>query len=109
MTELEALNKQKEENKLLMQYRDMAARLYENPDFKSLVLDYWCNTECARYAQVSGDPNIPEQNRKDALAMAQAAGHFKRFLNVVTLMGNRAEAEMEELEQAVIDASVNEE
>lgn len=108
MTELEALNKQKEENKLLMQYRDMVARLYENPDFKSLVLDYWCNTECARYAQVSGDPNILEQNRKDALAMAQAAGHFKRFLNVVTLMGNRAEAEMEELEQAVIDASVEE-
>lgn len=98
------LREQKDKYKELISYRDMAIRLQQNPDFKNLILKYWCVDECARYAQASGDINLPEENRKQALEMAQASGHFKRFLDVVIRMGNHAESQMESLDAAINEA-----
>ena len=64
--------------------------------------------ECARYAQVSGDPNVDATGRADALAIAQAAGHLKRYLSVVVQMGNHAENEIVNIEQAIDEARAEE-
>lgn len=107
-SEVKDLENQKEQYKKLISYRDMASRLLNNPDFKDLILKYWCTEECARYVQVSSDINIPEENRNQALAMAQATGHFKRFLEVVKSMGDYAESQMESLDQAIVESASEE-
>ena len=98
------LREQKEKFKQLISYRDMVLRLQKNPDFQNLILKYWCIEECARYVQASGDINLPEENRKQALEMALATGHFKRFLDVVIRMGDHAESQMESLDTAITES-----
>lgn len=107
MSQLKNLEKQLEDCKELVTKRDQALKLYKNSDFKKLILDEFCVAECARYAQASADPNLNSDQRADSLAIAQAAGHLRRFLSVVVAMGNQAEASVDELREA-IDATRNE-
>jgi hypothetical protein len=101
MSRLNALEDQLKDSKMLIQRRDTIVRLGKNPDFRTVILDAFFVEECARYARESGDPALSEVQRADALAMAQAAGHLKRFLNVQILMGNNAENSMAGLEAAI--------
>lgn len=108
MNSVNALEQQLEGYKNLAARRAAALRLYENADFKSVILDEFMVQECARYAQVSGDPNVDATGRADALAIAQAAGHLKRYLSVVVQMGNHAENEIANVEQAIDEARAEE-
>lgn len=101
MSEVFALEKQLEDSKEAIARRELALKLYKNPEFKKLVLDEFCTTECARYAQLSADPSLGPTERADALAMAQAAGHLRRFLSVVVTMGNQAERLLPDLETEI--------
>ena len=101
MSEVFALEKQLEDSKEAIARRELALKLYKNPEFKKLVLDEFCTTECARYAQLSADPSLGPTERADALAMAQAAGHLRRFLSVVVTMGNQAERLLPDLESQI--------
>ena len=101
MSEVFALEKQLEDSKDAIARRELALKLYKNPEFKKLVLDEFCTTECARYAQLSADPSLGPTERADALAMAQAAGHLRRFLSVVVTMGNQAERLLPDLETEI--------
>ena len=101
MSEVFALEKQLEDSKEAIVRRELALKLYKNPEFKKLVLDEFCTTECARYAQLSADPSLGPTERADALAMAQASGHLRRFLSVVVTMGNQAERLLPDLETEI--------
>lgn len=101
MSEVFALEKQLEDSKEAIVRRDLALKLYKNPEFKKLVIDEFCTTECARYAQLSADPSLGDRERADALAMSQAAGHLRRFLSVVVTMGNQAERLLPDLESEI--------
>jgi hypothetical protein len=104
MSETAALIKQQEDAKAFMARRDTALRLYDNPDFKKLILKEFCVEECARYVHTSADPALKPENRADALALAQAAGHLRRWLSVVVQMGNQAEGQLQSLDQAIEEA-----
>lgn len=104
MSELAALIKQQEDAKGLIARRDLALKLYDNVDFKQLILKEFCIEECARYAHSSADPALKPENRLDALNIAQAAGHLRRWLSVVVQMGNQAAGQLESLEQAIEEA-----
>lgn len=104
MSEVSALEKQLADGKIAQERRALALKLYNNTDFKKLILEDFCVTECARYAQLSADPALAPNERADALALAQAAGHFKRFLSVVVSIGNQAERLEDEIEQAIVAA-----
>lgn len=104
MSEVSDLEKQKKDFELALEERDLALKLYKNPDFKKLILDTFCTKECARYAQESGDPALSKEQREDAMAMAQAAGHLRRFLSLKVSMGNQAERLMPELDNALVEA-----
>ncbi len=108
MSEVFALEKQLEDSKEAVARRELALKLYKNPEFKKLVLDEFCTTECARYAQLSADPSLGDRERADALALAQAAGHLRRFLSIVVTMGNQADRLIPDLE-AEIEAARQEE
>lgn len=66
-------------------------------------MDNFCLKECARYVQASGDPALNAESRQDALNIAQAAGHLKRYLSVVIQMGNHAERQMPDLDNAILE------
>lgn len=104
MSEVFALEKQLADSKISIERREKALKLYKNPEFKSLIMDEFCGTECARYAQSSADPALDDRSRADALAIAQAAGHLRRFLSVVISMGNQAERLIPDLEVAIEEA-----
>jgi hypothetical protein len=108
MSEVNQLEDQLAQVKELVERREKALRLSQNPDFKDLILDQFCLKECARYVQVSADPNLDDRQRDDALRTAQAAGHLKRYLSVVVQMGNAASGDIVELEQALSEARAEE-
>ena len=96
------------DQKTLVEMRDAVQRLVKNRDFKKVILDSFCLTEAARYVQESADPLLPAANRADALAMAQASGHLKRFLTVVIAMGNAAANQQSALEREIDEARAEE-
>jgi len=104
MSAVAQLEHQRAQNQTLIERRDLALRLEKNPEFKALILDQFCVQECARYAQLSADPSLKPEDRENALALAQAAGHLRRFLSVVVQMGNVAEGQMAELDEALVEA-----
>lgn len=108
MSEVLALENQLANSKELIERRQMALRLAKNTDFKKLVLEGFCLEEAARYVQASGDPALSAEERADALAMAQASGHLKRFLSVTVQMGAHCERDLPDLEQALADARAEE-
>lgn len=97
MNNVQGLEQQLDDSKELMQRRDKAVKLFQNKDFKDIIMTEFCGVECARYAQSSADPALSPEQRQDALNMAQAAGHLKRYLSLQIVMGNNAEDTLEEL------------
>lgn len=108
MSEVSALEKQLDDTKSFIERRERALRLYNNPDFKKLVLEEFCVQECARYAQLSADPALGDRERADSLAIAQSSGHLRRYLSMCITMGNNAERSMPELEEAISEARTEE-
>lgn len=101
---VENLENQLKAESSLIELRDMAIKLSGNREFKKLILEGFCGTECARYAQESGDPMLDERQRADAMAMAQAAGHLKRFLSITVVRGNMAADNVQGLNEALDEA-----
>lgn len=87
---VEELRNYQKDQKVLVDARDAALRLAANPDFKKLILDGFCLTEAARYVQESCDPMLTDRQRQDAMNIAQASGHLKRFLSLTCTIGNTA-------------------
>lgn len=103
-TPVSYLEKQREEFKEHMAKRDAALRLFNNPDFKLVIVEGFMLHEAARYVQTSCDPSLDADKRADALALAQASGHLKRFMSVTVQMGNHAEHELPSLDSALEEA-----
>lgn len=108
MTTVTALEQQLDGAKKLVEFRRMALKLAQNREFKKLILEEFCVNEAARYVQNSANPALGPDERADCLAIAQAAGHLKRWLSVQVQMGAKAEAEMPELEDAIAEARLEE-
>jgi hypothetical protein len=87
-----------------LELRAAVQRLTQNSDFRKVISENFMLHECARYAQISADPAIPEKNQKDALAIAQASGHLKRYLSVLIQMGNAAEDQIGQLDDQLEEA-----
>lgn len=108
MSEVFALEHQLDQVKELVERREMALRLSKNPDFKKLILEEFMVNEAARYVQTSADPAMGPQERADALNLAQASGHLKRWLSVLVAMGNQANGQIPDLEEAIEQARAEE-
>ena len=109
MSQVSALEHQLKENTIMLERAAMAERLGKNRDFKKLILEEFCTTECARFAQLSGDPSLKPEDRADAMALAQAAGHLKRYISITLQMGRNAAGQTEDLEAALSEARAEDE
>ena len=105
---VEQLEQQLKSQQGLVDLRDAAIKLSGNREFKKLILDGFMLTESARYAQESGDPMLSDRERADALNMAQAAGHLKRFLQITILRGNTAARDIGDLNVALDESRAGE-
>ena len=101
MSEVQELEKQREDFKKLIHKRDLVLKLQKLNAVKELILDEYCTKECARYVGVAGDPAISKEDRELALEMGKAGQHLKRWLEVTIRMGNQAENQMPELDSAI--------
>ena len=108
MSEVNQLEAQQEGLKQAIEMRQAVQRLTQNADFRKVIVDNFMGTECARYAQASADPALAEKNQKDALHIAQASGHLKRYLSVCIQMGNQAENDLYSLDQELATARAEE-
>lgn len=108
LTLVEQLENQKEDLKIMASRRKMALRLAQNPDFRTLLMEGFCRDEAARYVQASADPNLKAEERADALNMAQASGHLKRFMSLCIQMGAHAEQTLLDIDQALDEARAEE-
>jgi hypothetical protein len=107
-TQLQQLEAGLEEAKKVIAFRDAILKLTENREFRKVVREAFFETECARYARESADPSLNEAQRADALAMAQAAGHFKRWLSIQIMMGNSAAEQLGDIEAAIVEVQAEE-
>lgn len=102
--QVKGLEKQLEDSKVLIARRDLAIKLSNNRDFRKLILEDYCVTEAARLVQQSADPALDPLQRSDALNMAQASGHLKRYLSMMIRMGDAAEGSIADLEDNLAQA-----
>ena len=105
--ELKQLEFQRETNEFFIKRKEMVEKLQNNSLFKKVILEDFCEKECAGYAKASGDPSLSKEDRESAMHMAQAAGHLQRFLSICIRMGMTAEAQMEELEKSITEVRAN--
>lgn len=98
MSDIQDLEQGIADAKDLISRRDAALKLSENREFRSLFIDGYFKEEAARLVQLSSDPALNTDQRADALAMAQATGHMKRYLSMAVQMGAVAERELPDME-----------
>jgi pyruvate-formate lyase len=103
MDEIKGLEKQLKDAKKVVEHRDRVERLLRNKDFQRVIMDEFCVTEAARLVHQSADPILTQEQRADALSMAQASGHLKRYIQMAFTQGNLMENQAREIE-AVLDA-----
>ncbi|QWY83528.1 hypothetical protein [Rhizobium phage RHph_X2_28B] len=108
MSDLNELEHQRTKLKELVAQRDQVQRLFQNSDFKKLVVEAYFVTESARLVHLSSDPTASKEDREDALNMAQAAGHLKRYFRAIEQMGNVAAAQLPDYEEAIEEARAQE-
>ena len=98
---LEALEHQKSKAVEDVEFAARVARLLANPDFKHVILDTYCVKEAAAFVHASADPTLKPEQRADALHMAQATGHIKRWLQVTQLKADQASERIPEIEEHI--------
>lgn len=106
--EVKGLEQQMADIKVLMERRDLAVKLSSNRDFRKLILEDFCTVEAARLVHQSCDPALDPLMRADALNMAQAGGHLKRYLSMMIRMGDSAEKSIADLEDHLTQARAEE-
>jgi hypothetical protein len=101
MSDIQDLEQGIKDAETLIGRRQMALKLSDNHEFRKLILEDFCGTEAARLVQLSADPILSDRERADALAMAQASGHLRRYLSMMIQMGYTAERELPQLQSAL--------
>ena len=101
MSEIKELEQEIEQAEDLVSRRNMALKLFENREFRKLIMEEFLTSEAARLVQLSADPSLTHDQRADALAMAQATGHVKRYLSMTVQMGAVAEREMADMKASL--------
>jgi hypothetical protein len=101
MSDIQALEQDIANAEELLGRRQMALKLYENREFRKLFVEGFFTEEAARLVQLSADPALDPLQRADALAMAQATGHCRRYLSMAVQMGAVAEREIADMRSAL--------
>lgn len=92
-----------EHTKELIEKREAAYRLADNPDFKKLVLDGYIRDEAARLAHLLNEPTFTDEQREFVTKDVYGPGALKRYFQTTIMLGNNAEATLEEHEESLAE------
>lgn len=101
MSQVADLEKQLAKCKAAAETLNCLKNLQGNRDFRKIIVEGFMLHEAARYVHESGDPALTPEQRADALSLAQAAGHLKRFLVVTEQLAESAASSIPELEATI--------
>lgn len=100
MSEVDELNKERENLNNLIRLRNLVLKLEENPEFKEVILEGFCLKDCANYLRNSTNTCLSDKARENSLEMARASGHLLNYLEVIKIQGDNAENQLIRLETA---------
>lgn len=103
MSQIEELEALKLTNLRQITLRDQILKLTDNFEFRKVILEEFFEKEAARLIRAAGDPNLDQKQRDDCLQMAMATGHVQRFLSANIQMGNRAEENNFQADEALAE------
>lgn len=98
MSEVDELINEKERLNKLIQLKNKVLKLKENKEFQEIILENFCEKDCAGYIRTSINTCISKKSRKNALELAKASGHLLNYLDVIITQGNVAEKQLLVLE-----------
>jgi hypothetical protein len=101
MSAIQQLEQQLSDAKVLIGKRQLALKLQGNRDFQRLIMEDFMVNAAAAYVRESGDPALTKEQQQDALNIAQAAGHLRRWLSVQVQMGAKAEEDLTALNESI--------
>lgn len=79
-------------------------KLLSNKEFRRVIMDEFTVKEAARFAAASADPALGAREQADALAIAQAGGHLKRWITIQLQLAETSGAQLEELQEGLEEA-----
>lgn len=94
MSEVDELNKEREQLNKLIRLKDLVLKLEDNPEFKEIILDGFCLKDCANYLRNSTNTCLSDKSRENALEMARASGFLLNYLEVIKMQGTSAENQL---------------
>lgn len=101
--ELAQLEAEISEAEQIVDRRNKAIKLHSNPEFKELFSEQYFVNEAARLVHLSSDPALTSEQRADALSMAQASGHTRRYLSQLVQMGAHYERVLPEMKKQLAE------
>lgn len=97
--QIAGLEHQLSETKKFVAHAAKVAQLTSTKLFKEVVEQSYFTEAASRFVHQSVDPMLDAGQRADALAMAQAAGHFKRWVIAQEKLGEVAEGSIIQIEE----------
>lgn len=108
MSEIQELVQEIAKAKVAAEQLVKMERLKANPDFRDLIVQGFIVDECARHARLSVDVDMSEEDRKDALGFAQAAGYLQRWIEVFCKMATTASDDIADMENTLAEMRAEE-
>lgn len=99
MSQVQALEHQLRSTQQLQEFAEKIRQLIQHPLYREVIIEAFSTRECARYVQESQDPSLTPAQQADALNMAQASGHLKRWIAVTLQMADIAARDIPDLQQ----------
>jgi hypothetical protein len=107
MSDIQELERDIANSEALAAHRNLALKLSENYEFRKLFHEEYFVSEAARLVQLASDPALTKEQQADALEMAKATGHTRRYLSMIIQMGYHAERELPAQRQALEELRAN--
>lgn len=82
----------------IIELSDAIERLTNNPDFITVIEKGFCGSEMQQYICNAGDDNLDKDSREHSLQMALAGGHLTRWLGMRIRQGQKAKADLLEID-----------
>lgn len=93
--------------KQMVSRKNMALKLASNREFKALVLEGYFNEEAARLASISADP-LMAKDRGEIMLAIQGISLFRQYMQNIVRMGEVAERELLDSQEALQEALAEE-
>lgn len=99
--EIEGLEYQKKKALEEIAFAERVEKLLLNPDFQQVIMKEYCIHAAAGFVASSSDPILTKDQREDSLAMAQAPGHLKRWLQITQTKAETLRERMPEIDEMI--------